>query len=64
MLIGKHKTAIKVKRESKEAYQDLTSSLDPALIKKWGDSQQLAESQRGDALKIYQVSLKQGQPDS
>lgn len=61
MLIAKHKTAIRVKRESKEAYQDLSSSLDPKLVKKWSESQTFAESQRGDALKIYQVALKQGQ---
>jgi hypothetical protein len=60
MLITKHKKAIRVKWECEEAYNDLSSGLDKEWIEKLGSERDLAERERGDSLKIYQVSLEHG----
>lgn len=60
MLISKHKKAIRVKCECEDALNDLSSGLDEDWIEKLRSERDLAERERGDVLKIYQVSVEHG----
>ena len=47
-------------KETSEAYEELSASLNPSLVKIWQADEQRARVERGDALKIYDVRFEQG----
>ncbi|MDT7543760.1 MAG: hypothetical protein QOE33_3673 [Acidobacteriota bacterium] len=59
-LLGKFKKAQKGRDEHKAVYQGLTATLPPDLITAWGAAEAEALTERGDALKIYQVRENSG----
>ena len=52
--------AEKAIKETEATYRELTSCLDSAWIDEWTQLENIAMQNRGDDLKIYQVSLERG----
>jgi len=55
-LCGKWKRAQEGVSTTKPAFEQLTDSLDPALIEEWTNQEHVAMEKRGDYLNIFTVS--------
>jgi hypothetical protein len=60
-LLKKLKKAVKGRWEAKEAYDGLGASIDKKLIEEWRVQEAKAMSERGDALKIFEVQEEKGE---
>jgi hypothetical protein len=43
-----------------DVYTSLCNTMEPENIRKWKLAEELAMSERGEALKIYDLAMKQG----
>jgi hypothetical protein len=60
-LLKKYKKAVRGLADTTAAHEGLTQSLPSELVKKWGEAEQKAMMDRGDALRIFDVVEKKGQ---
>ena len=56
----KYKTAEKCFEEMKEAYEQLISVIEPSKVSQWDLDASRAESERGEALDIYLLTMDKG----
>jgi hypothetical protein len=56
--------ALSQHKETKEAYESLTTSLSPDRIQEWMAQENKAMARRGDALDIYDVQMQKGYDSS
>ena len=56
----KYKVAVKCLREMEEAYEQLTSVIEPFKVSQWNLDASKAESERGEALDIYLLTMDKG----
>ena len=56
----KYKIAVKYWGEMKEAYEQLTSVIEPFKVSQWSLDASKAESERGEALDVYLLTMDKG----
>ena len=56
----KHSKACKEEKKSRNVFDELDSSINPARRQAWTKQEELAMTHRGKHLRIYQVDVKKG----
>jgi hypothetical protein len=60
MLTAKHTKAKRELSLTKEAFEQLTQTLDDDVVQRWTRQEAEAQEKRGDALKIYDIVAQKG----
>ena len=60
-LVIKWRRAIKGRKETNEAYLELTSRLDSDWVGAWTEQAERAAVEGGESLKIYNVNIEHGE---
>jgi hypothetical protein len=47
-------------KDTSEAFLELSAALDSNLVETWQKDEQMAQVERGEALRIYDIQLEQG----
>jgi hypothetical protein len=58
--LKKHRNAKESSALMNDVYTSLCNTMEPENIRKWKLAEELAMSERGEALKIYDLAIEQG----